>query len=48
MLPPVKNQHEGGNKQRSAWYLLHVCFLLGSLIDTEDGGDMFLQNVGWL
>jgi hypothetical protein len=29
-------------------YLLHDGFLLGSLFYSEDGGDMFLQNVSWL
>jgi hypothetical protein len=26
--------------------LLHVGFLLGLFFEPEDGGDMFLQNVG--
>jgi hypothetical protein len=26
----------------------HAGFLLGLFFDTEDGGDMFLRNVGWL
>jgi hypothetical protein len=34
----ARNQHEVGRKQ-----LLRTCFILGS----EDGGDMFLQNI-WL
>jgi hypothetical protein len=29
-------------------YLLHAGFLLEFFFDPEDGGDMFLQNVGWL
>jgi hypothetical protein len=30
----------------SAYYLLHTGFLLFLFFDPEDGGDMFLQNVG--
>jgi hypothetical protein len=26
----------------------HAAFLLGLFLHPEDGGDMFLQNVGWL
>jgi hypothetical protein len=26
----------------------HAGFLLGLFLDPEDGGDMFLRNVGWL
>jgi hypothetical protein len=29
-------------------YLLNVCFLLDFFFDPEDGGDMFVQNVGRL
>lgn len=29
----------------SAWYLLHVIFLVGLLLGPEDSGDMFLRNV---
>jgi hypothetical protein len=35
----------------SSWFafcLLHACFLLGLLLHPEDGGDVFLWNVGWL
>jgi hypothetical protein len=30
----------------SAYHLLLAGFLLGSLFDPKDGGDMFLQSVG--
>jgi hypothetical protein len=30
----------------SACYLLHAGFLLGFFFDPEEGGDMFLRNVG--
>jgi hypothetical protein len=30
----------------SACYLLHAGLLLGLFFDTEDGGDLFLRNVG--
>jgi hypothetical protein len=30
----------------SAFYLLRAGFVLGLFFDLEDGGDMFLQNVG--
>jgi hypothetical protein len=32
----------------SAFYLLHSGFLLRLFFDPEDGGDVFLQNVGQL
>jgi hypothetical protein len=34
--------------QSSACYLLYSGFLLGFFFDPEDGGDIFLQNVGGL
>jgi hypothetical protein len=30
----------------SVSYLLHAAFLIGVFFDPEDGGDMFLQNIG--
>jgi hypothetical protein len=42
-------QGRGVSRARNqAWCLLHVLFFLGLFVDTEDGGNMFLQNVGWL
>jgi hypothetical protein len=32
----------------SVCYLLHAGFMLGVLFDPEDGGDIFLRNVGRL
>jgi hypothetical protein len=39
----VRNQHETGSKHKP-----HTAFLLGLLIDHEDGCDMFFRNVRWL
>jgi hypothetical protein len=38
--------HLRGRRIRSASYRLHAGFFLGLLFDPEDGGDMFLRNVG--
>jgi hypothetical protein len=35
-------------KVNSACYLLHADFLPDFFFDLEDGGDVFLWNVGWL
>jgi hypothetical protein len=39
----VRNQHEEGSSQK-----LHAIIFFGLLFSPEDGGDMFLQNVGLL
>jgi hypothetical protein len=36
------------NKRLLPCCLLHASFSLGLLSDPDDGGDMFLRNVGWL
>jgi hypothetical protein len=41
MLPPPS-----GSKPSRAFNLLHAAFLLGLFFSHEDGGDMFLCNVG--
>jgi hypothetical protein len=40
----ARNQHETGTKQSR----LFAGFFLDLLFNTEDGGNMFLWNVGWL
>jgi hypothetical protein len=40
----TKSQHEAGSKQ----LLLHMGFLLGLFFDPQDGGYIFLRNVGEL
>jgi hypothetical protein len=32
--------------EEQAYYLLHAGFLLGLVFDLEDGGEMFLRNLG--
>jgi hypothetical protein len=34
-------------KSASVWWLLLAGLLIGLVFDPEDGGDMFLQNVGF-
>jgi hypothetical protein len=44
MLPPSSGSK---NKPRNQQALLAAtCLLLGLFFDPEDGGDMFLQNIG--
>jgi hypothetical protein len=40
--------HHEGRRICSACYQIHYSFFLGLFFDTEDGGDLFLRNVGWL
>jgi hypothetical protein len=39
-MSQARNQHESGSKQ------LNTGFLFGLFFDPEDGGEMFLRNVG--
>jgi hypothetical protein len=39
---PKRSQHEPNRKQK----LLQIGFLLGLLLDPEDGGGMFFQKIG--
>jgi hypothetical protein len=34
------------DNRRSACYLLHASFLIDLFFDPEDGGDMYLRNIG--
>jgi hypothetical protein len=40
-ISQARNQHEAGS-------MLHVDFLIGLSLNPDDGGDMFIRNVGWL
>jgi hypothetical protein len=42
-LQRIRNSHSG-----DGCYLPHARFLLDSFLHPEDGGDMFLRNVGCL
>jgi hypothetical protein len=33
---------------KKACYMLHAGFLLGLFFHPEDGGNLLLQNIGWL
>jgi hypothetical protein len=47
-LRGTRRIHLHGRSVSHACYLLHADFLLGLSFDPEDGGEMFLRNVGWL
>jgi hypothetical protein len=36
---------KSGQREKTAYCLLHAGFFLGSLFDPEDGGDILLRNV---
>jgi hypothetical protein len=47
LCSPLKiNQHFLGMFRSFACYVLHAGFLLGLFFNPEDGGYIFLQNVG--
>jgi hypothetical protein len=47
MSPPTSGSNNKSNKKpESACYLLQAGFLLGLLFDPEEGGGMFIQNIG--
>jgi hypothetical protein len=49
MLPPSSKSKNKPNKKpaySSACNLLHTGFLFSVFFDPEDGGDMFLRNIG--
>jgi hypothetical protein len=51
MSPPSSRSKKKPSKKlewSTAYYLLHVSFLLGFFFDPKDGGDIFIRNVGWL
>jgi hypothetical protein len=43
----ARNWHETGSSN-TAYSLLDSGFLLDLLLSSEDGADMFVQNIGWL
>jgi hypothetical protein len=40
------SKNKAKKKPACACYLIHAGFVLGLYFDSEDGGDMFLQNIG--
>jgi hypothetical protein len=44
LVPNLKRRARFGKS--SAWCLLHTGFFLGLFFDPEDGGNIFLRNVG--
>jgi hypothetical protein len=42
--PPIPNMHSSS----SCYSMLRAGFLLGLLFSPDNGGDLFLRNVGWL
>jgi hypothetical protein len=45
-LVELKAKQEASVKQAASRALIHACFFSGLFFDPEDGGDMFLRNVG--
>jgi hypothetical protein len=49
MSPPSsRSKKKPSKKKSSSCYLLHAGLFLGLFFDLEDGGDIFVQNTGWL
>jgi hypothetical protein len=44
--PSKKISVKAGSKRNQSYF--NACFFLGLFFDTEDGGHMFLRNIGWL
>jgi hypothetical protein len=48
MSPQSSELKNKPSVKQAATFCLHTGLLLGLFINPEDGGDMFLQKVGWL